>query len=297
MSYVYYPGCALEGSAREYNLSTRCVLNGMGVRLEELDDWTCCGATAAEGVSRLLSFVLPARNLALAEKVHPGLEILVPCSACYLNLKKVEVGIDADPTLLKKINSVLAEEHLTLKGEVHVKHLLEVLADDMGPEVLAANNKWPLQGMVIAPYYGCQCLRPFVQFDDPEAPKSMDKLIQATGAQVFEWTMGPKCCGASHMNTKTEVGLELSGAILAGARGADAIATVCPMCQINLEGHQRVISRLRGEPLYATILYLPQVLGLSMGFGEQELNLNLNLAVREAFKAKAGYPDGMAKVQ
>jgi heterodisulfide reductase subunit B len=286
MQYIYYPGCSLEGTAQEYDCATRAVLAAFGVTLVELDDWTCCGATAAEGISRLLSLALPARNLAIAESTSPGLDILVPCSACYLNLKRVSVRIRTETDLLEEINTVLASEQFRLSGSTNVKHLLEVLAIDLGPERLAAKVTHPLSGMTIAPYYGCQCLRPYPVFDDPEQPRAMRGLIQAAGADVFDWAMGPKCCGASHMHTKMDVGLALSGAILEAAQGADAIATVCPMCQLNLEGYQKKISRLKARPMTTTIIYLPQLLGLAMGIGEAQLKLSLNLAVGNDFEKK-----------
>lgn len=288
MQYLYYPGCSLEGTALEYNQSTRAVLASAGIDLTELEDWTCCGATAADAVSRLLSVVLPARNLALAEKRHPGLDILVPCSACYLNLKKVEVKIRSDAHLLEEINTVLAQEELTLTGTTTVKHLLEVLANDVGPERFETKVTLPLEGFSVAPYYGCQCLRPYAVFDDPEKPRAMEGLLRAAGAEVFDWNMGPKCCGASHMNTKMEVGLALSGAILAGAQGADAIATVCPMCQLNLEGYQKKISSFTSAVLPISVLYLPQLLGLAMGLSEEDLKIDLNLAVTDGFRQKIG---------
>lgn len=284
MQYLYYPGCSLEGTAHEYDSATRAVLGAFGVTLVELDDWTCCGATAAEGVSRLLSLALPARNLAIAESMNPELDILVPCSACYLNLKRVSVRIRNEPDLLEEINTVLAAEQFTLSGGAAVKHLLEVLAVDLGPERLARKVTHPLAGMTVAPYYGCQCLRPYAVFDDPEQPRAMQGLIQATGADVLDWAMGPKCCGASHMNTKMDVGLALSGAILEAAQGADAIATVCPMCQMNLEGYQKKISRLKARPMSTTIVYLPQLLGLAMGISEAQLKVDLNLAVTKDFR-------------
>jgi heterodisulfide reductase subunit B len=292
MQYIYYPGCSLEGTALEYDVSTRAMLKLAGVELLELEDWTCCGATAAENVGRLLSLVLPARNLALAQKMNPGLDILVPCSACYLNLKKVAVKIRTDPELLTQINAVLAPEHLTLSGPVNVKHLLEVLVKDIGPERLADRISHPLPGLTIAPYYGCQCLRPFAVFDDPEQPRSMEGLIRAAGADVFEWSMGPKCCGASHMNTKMEVGLTLCGAILAAAQAADAIVTVCPMCQMNLEGYQKKLSRTAAQAMPTSVLYLPQLLGLAMGIAERDLKINLNLAITNEFRDKIGQRTG-----
>lgn len=286
MPYIYYPGCSLEGTALEYDVSTRAMLRMAGVELLELEDWTCCGATAAQNVDQLLSLALPARNLALAQKMNPGLDILVPCSACYLNLKKVAVKIRTEPEFLTQINAVLAPEHLTLSGPVHVKHLLEVLVKDIGPERLADGMSHPLTGLTIAPYYGCQCLRPYAVFDDPEQPRSMEGVIRAAGADVFQWAMGPKCCGASHMNTKMEVGLTLCGAILAAAQGADAIVTVCPMCQMNLEGYQKKLSRTSAGTTPVSVLYLPQLLGLAMGITAQDLKVDLNLAVWKAFREK-----------
>ena len=181
---------------------------------------------------------------------------------------------------------MLAEENLALAGNTNVRHLLDVLANDLGSRRLAGKVSRPLHGLTIAPYYGCQCLRPYTVFDDPEEPRSMEGLIRATGAEVFEWSMGPKCCGASHMNTKMEVGLALSGALLAAARGADAIATVCPMCQMNLEAYQKKMSRQKGVPLQTTIVYLPQLLGLALGLTQEALEMNLNLAITDGFQAK-----------
>ena len=127
MKYHYYPGCSLQGTAREYDLSTRALFTALETELVDLEDWNCCGASAAEGVSRLLSLALPARNLALTEKMN-GEELLVPCSACYLNQKKVEEKIRTEPGLLAKLNQVLADEGLEIKGEVRVRHLLDVLS-------------------------------------------------------------------------------------------------------------------------------------------------------------------------
>jgi len=288
MKYLYYPGCSLEGTSLEYNISTRVLMDAMDVQLEEIEDWNCCGATAAESNSHLLSYVLPARNLALAEKMKDSNQILVPCSACYLNLKKVEVAIKKDKDLLKKINKVLAEEDLVLNGDVTVRHLLDVLSNDIDIETIKEVSQNKLSGLTIAPYYGCQCLRPFVVFDDPEDPHSMDKLIQATGAQLFEWDMGGQCCGASNTSTKPEAGMALVGRILKSAKGADAILTVCPMCQMNLESSQKKISHKEGMDLDIPVLFLPQFLGLAMGKTKEEVRLDLNLSNTERLiKARA----------
>ena len=286
MKYLYYPGCSLEGTAIEYNLSTHCIMHTAGVELVEIDDWTCCGASAAEATSDLLSLALPARNLAIAEKMEDVDEILVPCSACYLNLKKVEEKIRKDQRLLDTLNAILAEENLRLKGRVVVRHLLDVIANDIGAQKIQSLVKRSLRGLIIAPYYGCQCLRPYAVFDDPEVPQSMEPIIEATGAEVHHWRMGATCCGASHMNTRMDVGIELVANILEGAKEADAIVTVCPMCQMNLEAHQRKISHWHHKELDTTILYLPQLLGLASGISEEELGLNLNLSANDEFLEK-----------
>jgi heterodisulfide reductase subunit B len=286
MKYLYYPGCSLEGTAREYDLSTRAFMQELGADLLEIKDWTCCGASAAEATSYLLSLALPACILAMAEKMNGVGEILVPCSACYLNLKKVEEKSRKDPALLDKINTILEEEELQLHGKVRVRHLLDVVARDVGPKKIIARLKNPLLDLSIAPYYGCQCLRPYSVFDDPEAPTSMEPVIKAAGAKIHPWNMGGRCCGASHMTTKPEVALELVAAILKAARGADAIVTVCPMCQMNLEAYQKKISRKCKEDMSMTILYLPQFLGLALGLSEKDLRIDLNLSITKSFRDK-----------
>ena len=144
----------------------------------------------------------------------------------------------------------------------------------------------PLVDFSIAPYYGCQALRPYVVFDDPEAPTSMEPVLEAAGAKIHPWDMGGRCCGASNMTTKPEVALDLVAAILQDAKGADAIVTVCPMCQMNLEAYQKKVSGMVNEDLSIPILYLPQFLGLAIGLSEKDLHLDDNLSDLSAFRKK-----------
>ena len=287
MTYIYYPGCSLEGTAVEYSIAARFLLQALDVELLELDDWTCCGATAAPAVSRLLSLALPARNLALAEQMKADTDILVPCSACYLNLKRVEQETRADPGLLATINQVLSMENLVLRGRRKVRHLLDVLTTDIPVQRIVDGCRRTFTNLRIAPYYGCQALRPYAVFDDPEAPRSMEPLLAAVGAGVHSWNMGAKCCGASLINTKPQAGIVLVAALLQAARGADAIVTVCPMCQMNLEAYQKQAMRsIKAEGFEITILYLPQLLGLALGGTESDVRLDLNLSVTNAFRDK-----------
>lgn len=286
MKYIYYPGCSLEGTAREYDISTRALMQAAGAELVELPDWTCCGASAAEPTSFLLSLALPARNLAKAEQMGDIRDILVPCSACYLNLKRVEEKIRTEPEIFDKLNTILAEEHLELTGRMRVRHILDVIINDVGAESIRSLVKKKLNHLVVAPYYGCQCLRPYPVFDDPERPQSMEPILDAVGAGIHVWDMGGRCCGASHMNTKMEVGIALVSAILKNARGADAVVTVCPMCQMNLESFQNKASRVCKEDVTISVVYLPQLIGLALDLSETDLGLNLNLSITEKFRNK-----------
>jgi heterodisulfide reductase subunit B len=232
--------------------------------------------------------VLPARNLALAERAKVAADMAVPCSACYLNLRRVEEDAGRDGRLSGMINEALYEEGLRYEGRVRARHLLDVLANDVGAARIAENVKRKLEGLRIAPYYGCQCLRPYRGFDDPELPVSMEPLLRALGADVHRWSMGGKCCGAGLMTTKKEVALKLVGSLLSAARGADCIATVCPLCQMNLESFQGNASRRRGEDLGISVLYLPQLIGLAFGLPEEDVKLRLNFALTAPLREKLG---------
>jgi heterodisulfide reductase subunit B len=272
MKYLYYPGCSLEATAREYDISTRAIMEALGISLLEIPDWTCCGASAAQATDRLLTLVLPAVNLAAAEAAEPGADILVPCSACYLNLRRIYETAVNDPKTLKEINSVLSVESLHYSGRARPRHLLDILSTDIGARQILPHISKNLGGLKVAPYYGCQCLRPYVVFDDPERPLTMEPLLKTAGAEIHQWSMGSKCCGASHMTTHRQAGMQLVYRILKAARGADVIATVCPMCQLNLEAYQKQISLRYKTDLSIPVYYLPQLLGLSMGILPEKLS-------------------------
>jgi heterodisulfide reductase subunit B len=287
MKYAYYPGCSLEATAREYDLSTRAVMGVLGIELEELEDWNCCGASAAETVSHLLSYVLPARNLALAEQAtgngrgDASRQLVASCSACYVNLRKVEEKVNEDSALLERINQVLSVDGLTYAGQIRVRHLLDVLANDVGPEALAAKVKHPLEGMRVAPYYGCQTIRPYSPFDSDFYPESMDHLLTALGAEVYPNPMKAACCGGTLMTTKREVGVKLVTDLLEAVEGADCLVTVCPLCQMNLESYQGLVQKALGHPVHIPVLYLTQLLGLALDLPQEQLGLKHNIVPLE----------------
>lgn len=278
MRYAYYPGCSLTGTAREYDVSTRALCHSLGLELVEIPDWTCCGASAVEPVSHLLTHVLPARNLALAENIQDSKGILIPCSACYFNHLRVEMEVARDYERKKAVNEVLGLEELDYSGQgEQVLHLLQVLNQSDMLQNLAQRAVYTLDQISVAPYYGCQILRPFARFDDPEQPTSMLSLLQAVQARIHPWRMGNKCCGASLMTTHKETALADVAAILHGAQGADVIVTVCPMCQMNLEGFQRHALHNHPKDHPVPVLYLPQLLGLALGLAPEKLEINKNL--------------------
>lgn len=287
MKYAYYPGCSLTESACEYGQSSREIMNDFEAPLEEIPGWNCCGASAAAPVSQLLSYVLPARNLALAEKECPDKDVVAPCSACYLNLLRAREECLHDRKLMAKVNEALSVDGLSFSGKSRVRHLLDVLINDVGPETIKSRVTHALKGLVVAPYYGCQALRPYRVFDDPEHPSSMEPIIQALGAEVLDWTMGARCCGASLMATKKEVALPSVALILEAAKEADVIVTICPMCQMNLDAYQSEAFKLSGQDAPVAIIYLPQLMGLAFGHSEKEMCLNRNLCLTPGFIAKA----------
>lgn len=277
MTYLYYPGCSLQTAASEYDSSARAVMRELGAPLTEIDDWNCCGATAIEGSSYLLAMALPARNLALAERI--GGQLVATCSSCFLNLFRVKAHIQRDPWLKPNLDNILAEIGLTYSGEVRVRHLLDVVVNDIGLDAVKDRVRQKLSGLTVAPYYGCQVVRPYAEFDGPDLPTSMDQLISALGAEVLSpFMMKTRCCGGSLMTTKKNVAIKLVGDILASAREADCIVTVCPMCQLNLDAYQGSVSRNLGTSMSIPVLYFTQLIGLAFDLPEDDIKLN-NLIV------------------
>jgi len=220
----------------------------------------------------------------MAEKAGNCDQVVVACSSCYLNLKKVEIQIKQDPELHMRLNSVLEAEGLCLTGGIRVKHLLEVLSKEIPLEQIKRITQKPLGNLSIAPYYGCQCLRPYPVFDNPEFPMTMVPILETIGAKVHQWNMGARCCGASQMTLKSDTAIRYVTDILRAAQGADAIVTVCPMCQMNLEAYQNQANRYADQNLNISILYLPQLLGIAFGLSREKIGISFNLSMLKGLK-------------
>jgi len=275
MDYAYYPGCSLESTGISYDKSIRAVFSKLGLTLREIPDWNCCGATAYMSVKETVSFAISARNLALAEQMGE-LDIVAPCSACFLVLSKTRRFLQERPELKSKVDEALAAANLTCDTKCRIRHPLEVLVSDLGIDAIRKAATHSLAGHRYACYYGCQMVRPEPYFEtDREFPMAMDELMVALGAEEVDFPLKVRCCGGSQMVTNEEVGLDLTEELLrcAKARGATAVVTTCPMCQYNLELYQDKISARAGTDLGMPILYFTQPLGLALGLTPEVLGL------------------------
>ena len=276
MKYSYFPGCSLKGLGRAYEESLLPVMRHLGVELRELNDWNCCGATAYMSVDEAHASVLAMRNLALAEQ-NGNHDLLTPCSACYLVLNKAKHNVADFPDISKTVHRALNSAGLKYNGKVAVRHPLDVLFHDVGIEAIRQKVVRPLKGLKVAPYYGCQVVRPYATFDEAWNPTTMDQLLAALGAEIVHYPLKTKCCGGSLTGTVPEAGLRLSYILLKEAvrRGADVIATVCPLCQFNLDAYHDQIDRRWGPTRIATV-YFTQLMGLAFGLEPKQLGLQRN---------------------
>jgi len=277
VKYIYYLGCSLKSSAKAYDESLRFVFKALGHDLVELDDWNCCGATSYFSVKETISLVVSSRNLALAEKL--GYDLVVPCSACYTVLYKTNEILKNNFIMREKVNQALRRSNLEYNLSLRVRHPLEVVVNDEGLKNIAAKISRCLDGVRIAPYYGCQIVRPDRGLDDKEDPHMMDALFKVLGAENVYFPMKVRCCGGMLMTTYPDVALKLDKEILdyAAKNGADLIATTCPLCQINLEAYQNKINKMFKTHDHLPVLFFTQVLGWALGGKPQELGLNRNL--------------------
>ena len=271
MTYTFFPGCSLDGAAKDFHRSTLAVAAKVGLEIPELKDWICCGSTAAHSTDPLLADALPAKSLSAAG----GATVAVACAACYSRLKTANHHIAADAALRARVAQVVGHDY---DGRTPVRHLLEILVRDIGLARIGAAIRRPLAGLKVACYYGCLLARPpeITGFDDPENPTLMDRLLETAGATPLEWPHKTECCGASFSITDTGIVLDLSNRILlmAQAAGADCIATACPLCQLNLDMRQKDIEARFGRQYHLPVFYFTQLLGLAMGCPANELSLD-----------------------
>ncbi|MFC1849340.1 CoB--CoM heterodisulfide reductase iron-sulfur subunit B family protein [candidate division CSSED10-310 bacterium] len=281
MKYLYYPGCSVKSTNRAYEESLLAVFNHSSIPLEEINDWNCCGATAYMAVNEIRAFALAARNFGLAEQQagYPGtdsLNIVVPCSGCYLVLYKTKEYLNIHPHLKEKIQAGLREIGLKYTSNIAIRHPLDVVVNDIGLETLAQFVQQPLNGYKIACYYGCQIVRPFEAFESARNPSILENMVTALGAEAVDWPLKTRCCGGTLMGTIHEVGLRLSHILLKEAQkhGANLIITTCPLCQINLECYQSHMNRIYAEKISIPVIFFTQLIGMAFGISSRQLGIN-----------------------
>jgi heterodisulfide reductase subunit B len=279
MKYSYYPGCVQHGTAVDYRMSVNVVFHRLGIELEEIKNWNCCGALHVP--DRTARIALSARTLASAK----GLDLATPCNLCYSNLMRAQTALE-DSSLKNRINEVLNTKY---DGNTKPKHLLEVVVKDFGLTKLAEQVKKPLRIKAV-PYYGCLLTRPENRFDSPENPKSLDNLIASLGAEPVKYYYKTKCCGGPILLTNEDIALSLAKDILVMAKesGADCMVVTCPMCHLQLDAKQKAVEAKYNIKLELPVIYFTQLIGLAMGFQSGELGLDKHLVSTEKLIAKIG---------
>ena len=273
ISVGYYPGCSGAGTSVEYDLSTRAVCNKLGIKLNEIDDWSCCGSTPAHTVDHTLSAALSARNLVLASRQGQE-EVVTPCPSCLANLRTASRKIE-DEAFRPKVEALLDDAC----GEAAtVASTLQLIVERVGMDAIKKAVVNPLKDLNVACYYGCIMNRPpeLMQFDDHENPMAMDNIMKACGATVLPFPLKVECCGAAAGMPKRNIVTELSGRLLdvADDLGAEIIVTACPLCQMNLDLRQGQINRANSTRYDIPVVYFTQLLGLALGLSAEEVGLS-----------------------
>ncbi len=285
--YSYFPGCSsADGGAKAYGWSTEAVCQALDVELMELKDWSCCGSTPISSTDELASHCLSARHLALAEENGP--DLITPCSSCYVVLNRTNSYLKQYPQLRARVDECLDAGNLRYHGTVRVRHLLDMLVNDIGYDTIKAKVRKGLDGLKVAAYYGCQVVRPRAGFDHPEFPESLDKLVASLGAQPVPFPLKSRCCGGSLIISEEPLARELIRKIFDSAvsHGAECLVTVCPLCQTNLDAYQSRVNRKFKTKFNLPILFFTQLMGVAFGLDEKQLGLETCVVPADKVLAK-----------
>lgn len=263
MKLAYYPGCVSRSTGKDMDESTRAVCRALGVELEELEDWNCCGATHVS--NELVATGLAARNMAQTD-----LDIMTACSICYSNLRTAVLNLE-DLETREKVNDVLEKKYTGAR----VRHALDVILENLKEK--DERMVVPLKGLKVAPYYGCLLTRPAGIYS-PEFPTILEKLIKTLQAEPVDFRLKTFCCGGPIFMPREKAADDIAFAILdeAGKAGAEVIVTVCPLCQLMLDAKQRSLEQKYGSKIEIPVLYVTQLVGIALGLGPDELGLNMN---------------------
>ncbi|OOG22486.1 disulfide reductase [Thioalkalivibrio denitrificans] len=287
---AYYPGCALEGSGGPYDKSTRVLVKALGLEMENLRDWNCCGAMEVKNIHPMLQTYLSARNMAIASE-QMGLDtVMAPCNGCYHNLKKAEYETATSAQAMQTVQDLAKKaDDPVYNGDVRTLHLLEWLMEELGPDGIKQKITRSLNGIKIANYYGCMYTRPRQIFPEKDQgpgsessykPHFMDDLLAAAGAVNVDYPLKTACCGGAHTLSDSDTSTQLVLNLLQAAEdsGAEVIATECPTCHSGLEMHQVRAETEFGIKTNVKVLYFTQLLGLAMGLSPRRLGIHENVS-------------------
>jgi len=277
-TYSYFPGCSSSsGSGIICGLSAKAVSKSLDIELIELEDWNCCGSTPYGAINNLSAICVATRNLALAER--KDFDLVTPCSSCYITLNRANTQLKENPQIKIKIDKALASAKLEYGCRVKVKHMAEVLFDEFQDEKFNSRVINPLKGLKVAPYYGCQLVRPGYGFDTYELPQSLDFMIGKLGAEAVPFPLKSRCCGGSLIISEEDIALGLIAKLLNNAKenGAHCIITPCPLCQLNLDAYQSKINKKFKTRFELPILYFTQLIGVALGLKSKSLALKKNI--------------------
>ncbi|MBT3313597.1 MAG: CoB--CoM heterodisulfide reductase iron-sulfur subunit B family protein [Anaerolineae bacterium] len=292
--YLYYPGCSMEGSGKAYHDSLMPVCEKIGLELQEIDDWNCCGATEYLGINKLPAYALIGRNLALAEAQANGAkDIVAPCSACYLNLTKTDSYMAKKDGVDELINDALAAGGLSYEpGQLSIFHLLDVIVHEVGLDTVKKNVVRPLTGLRVAPYVGCMAPRYDYakRWSDSEHPLELDLLIEALGAEVVDYPLKTHCCGGHMPQISPDTAYELIHRLVDYAEEVktDIMVAICPMCQMNIDAYQNETNQHLGTNHKMPIVFFTQLMGLAFGIDEKTLGFGTELISAKDALAEIG---------
>lgn len=289
MKVPYYPGCTLHERAHDFDASARECAKALGIELEELPVWTCCGAVFPLTTDSVMDILAAVRNLAYAARL--GDKVVTLCSFCYNVLKRANKVMRDDPEKREKANlflladtdarqgieSYLKEDYV---GQVEVLHYIEMLRDLVGFDEIAKRVKKKLEGLNVAAYYGCMLLRPAdeMEFDNPEQPTIFEEFLASLGCNVVDFPMKTECCGGFQIVNDEEIAIACSRTVMGNAlkNGADVVVTTCPLCRYNLDEKQKEIGERVRDFERIPVIYFTQLLGLALGLGEEHLDFSGN---------------------
>lgn len=292
----YYPGCSSQATGVHLDSSLRAVMGKLGIAFRDIEDWNCCGASVGHiCAGHLPVAAMSARNLAAARAAGPE-DVVTPCAACYLNTHHTNEEIRENEQTKADLNEALAEGGKSYDGSLHVRHVCEVLVNDVGLDAIKGQVSNPLNGLKVAGWVGCQTVRPFAgterggNWDSYDDPKFLDDFTEACGAEVVPFKGKTKCCGGSVAVMSPDKTLHLMKDILdeAKASGADVISTPCPLCQTNLEMYQPEINKKFGTDFKIPVVFYTQLIAVAFGMdGKKDAALHQQLIIADKLLARA----------